>query len=412
MKSLPSIHGVTGPCAAIVAAVSLGVATWGTSAAAQGTASPPTPTQLEQAVMEHNCRMPGQAMLPADLYETCLRDQLTFLRAEFGKDLRKLSAAERGTIDRACTALRLERGRDEYVACLAARLTRLTIARGRTVPSAPTVAAATPLTATGSTETPTGAHASTEPSPLDTPAGSTGVSWAAWLGGLLALAAGVGAWSVMARRPSTPALALCRVCGDPAQAGDLCATCRHEAAEAQRRASVDRAVGQVPTPDDPGRRPGVPADVAPGSGVPSAAQSDEAAGGVTAQAAPAADAAQALEARRREHEQAVQARTEREREEARQQESERRRWQEAAAAAIAEDSPIDPHTVLGVAADATPDEIRAAYAEARQKYAPDLVSHLGTELQDLYRIKAQAVERAYELIGPRALDDTTNSTAA
>lgn len=407
MKSPSSIHGVTGPCAAIAVAVSLGATTWGVSAAAQGTASPPTPTLLEQAVMEHNCRVPGQAMPPADLYETCLRDQLTFLRAEFGKDLRKLSAPERGTIDRACTALRVERGRDEYVACLADRLARLANARGRAVPSPPTVAAATPPAATGSTETPTGPRAPSEPSPVDTPASATSGSWA-WLGGLLALVAGVGAWSVMSRRPSKPALALCRVCGELAQAGDLCATCRHEAAEAQRRASVDRPDAQMPIEDQP-RRPEVPADVVPRTDAPSAPRADDTASAVSAQAA---QAAQVLEARRREHEQAVQARTEREREEARQQESERRRWQEAAAAAIAEDSPIDPHTVLGVTADASPEEIRAAYDEARRKYAPDLVSHLGGELQELYRTKAQAVERAYELLLGADLQGSTDSTAA
>lgn len=349
--------------------------------------------------MEHNCRMPGQAMLPADLQEVCLRDQLTYLRSEFGKDLRKLAAAERGAIDRACSALRVERGRDEYIACLADRLTRVTKARGRALPSLPSPVAnagnvsgdvSTP--ASGSPDTSAAGVAAPEPSPAETPADANGRPWAAWFAGLVVLC-GAGAWALIARRRQKPALACCRVCGELAQSGDLCATCRHEAAEAQRRAVAERSE----TPASTTGHPAMSTDSVP----PAEATATEPAAGVAPTATTHAaelTQAQAFEARRREHEQTVQARVEREREEARAQEAERRRWQEAAAAAMAEDSPIDPRHVLGVSADATPEEIRAAYQQAKDKYSPDLVSHLGSELQDLYRTKAQAVERAYQLL--------------
>lgn len=404
MRDLPSIRvSVVGSMAVTMVAVSVGVSSSGIVAAAQGSSSSVTPTPLEQAVMEHNCRVPGQAMLPADLLEVCLRDQLTYLRAEFGKDLRKLSAGERGAIDRACSALRVERGRDEYVACLSDRLTRVTRARGRAVPSVPTAvanAAGAPTLASGSPEMPVGdtsGPATSDPLPAETSDHANGNSLATWLGGLVVVLCGVGAWGLMARRRPKAALAFCRVCGEPAQRGDLCATCRHEAADAQRRAAAERPEAPSSTPNDHARRPEVQTGGVARAEATVTAPAADMASTATTQAAQLTQA-QALESRRREQEQTVQARIEREREEARAQEAERRRWQQAAAAAIAEESPIDPRSVLGVGADATPEQIHAAYEQAKQKYSPDLVSHLGSELQDLYRTKAQAVERAYQLL--------------
>ncbi|MBM3773412.1 MAG: hypothetical protein FJW27_19405 [Acidimicrobiia bacterium] len=406
MRDLPSVPvSVLGHVAAELCAVSVGVSLWTVVAGAQGASDTLTPTPLEQALMEHNCRVPGQAMLPADLQEVCLRDQLTYLRAEFGRDLRKLPAADRRTIDRACSALRVERGRDEYIACLADRLTRVTKARGRAVPGVPSTAAAlardagSPGVGSGSLETPGADTTAWDPPPVETPATASGGSLGRWLGGLIVLLSGAGAWGLIARRRvSKPALVFCRVCGEVAQAGDLCATCRHEAAEAQRRASAERAEPTASTPDDRVHRPEASAGEVPrAEATTTTTPSRESASAATTEAPPATQA-QVLEARRREQEEALRARIERERQEAHAQEAERRRWQEAAVAAIAAESPIDPRTVLGVSADATPEEIRSAYEQAKQKYSPDLVSHLGSELQELYRTKAQAVERAYEFL--------------
>ncbi len=57
---------------------------------------------------------------------------------------------------------------------------------------------------------------------------------------------------------------------------------------------------------------------------------------------------------------------------------------------------FEPYSVLGVARDATQEDIRAAYQEARLKYNADNVTHLGAELQEHFKVKAQAVERAYQ----------------
>jgi hypothetical protein len=64
----------------------------------------------------------------------------------------------------------------------------------------------------------------------------------------------------------------------------------------------------------------------------------------------------------------------------------------------ADDGPhgFDPYVVLGVARDAGKEDIRAAYLREMARYHPDKVSHLGVELQELAKRKAQAINRAYE----------------
>ena len=57
---------------------------------------------------------------------------------------------------------------------------------------------------------------------------------------------------------------------------------------------------------------------------------------------------------------------------------------------------FDPYVVLGVSRDARKEDIRAAYRREMANYHPDKVAHLGTELQELAKRKAQAINRAYE----------------
>ena len=59
---------------------------------------------------------------------------------------------------------------------------------------------------------------------------------------------------------------------------------------------------------------------------------------------------------------------------------------------------FDPHTVLGVPHDAGLEDIRAAYEQAKTKYDPDLVSHLGDEARAHFQTKAESVERAYQML--------------
>ena len=48
--------------------------------------------------------------------------------------------------------------------------------------------------------------------------------------------------------------------------------------------------------------------------------------------------------------------------------------------------------------DAGLDDIRAAYEQAKTKYDPDLVSHLGDEARAHFQTKAESVERAYQML--------------
>jgi hypothetical protein len=53
------------------------------------------------------------------------------------------------------------------------------------------------------------------------------------------------------------------------------------------------------------------------------------------------------------------------------------------------------HEVLGVSAEAMPDQIREAYKHLISKYHPDKVDSLGQELKDLAKHKTQEITAAY-----------------
>lgn len=53
------------------------------------------------------------------------------------------------------------------------------------------------------------------------------------------------------------------------------------------------------------------------------------------------------------------------------------------------------HEVLGVAATATPDEIKDAYRALMSQYHPDKVASLGEELQVLAERKSKEISAAY-----------------
>jgi hypothetical protein len=189
----------------------------------------------------------------------------------------------------------------------------------------------------------------------------------------MALIAGSAFVVIRRRRPQRT----CRECGAAVpDSGDLCSACRHAAADTLRRVATER-LAQERAADEQQRR--------------LRAQEDE----QRREAARHED-----EARLREHEEACQ------REEAarRQQEDVRRlaeesfrRSQPAAAAQAIEDE-FDPYAVLGVPRDTSLERIRAAYEEARSKYDEDSVAHLGVDVQEHFKAKAQAVDRAYQML--------------
>src|SRR5262249_11588060 len=51
--------------------------------------------------------------------------QLALLRADFGRDLRRLSAAERSGLDNSCSAMNTATGREKYLDCLNQQLVML-----------------------------------------------------------------------------------------------------------------------------------------------------------------------------------------------------------------------------------------------------------------------------------------------
>jgi len=57
---------------------------------------------------------------------------------------------------------------------------------------------------------------------------------------------------------------------------------------------------------------------------------------------------------------------------------------------------FDPYAVLGIARNASAEEIRAAYRREMVNYHPDKVAHLGKELQELAKVKAQEINEAYK----------------
>jgi len=333
----------------------------------EGPADPAVPTALEEALIEHACGAMRPAGAPeTDAYLHCRNSQLLSLRDEFGRDLRQLSNAERRTIDSACSGLRISRGQDAYVECLTARLAGLRGRGSRTrTDASPTVPPA-PVD-------PPGAAMAVAPPPVAVP--SSGWS-TVWLGGLVALlvAAGGGAAFVAAR--ARRAFGTCRTCGVTLpERGDLCQKCRHEAADALRRAAAAR-VEQARAQEEEQRRQ-------------AAAREDE----------QRQQQARDEEAGRRQAEEArlERARLEEEAGRQRDEDAQQRRQSDAAAT----ETEFDPYAVLGVSHDASVADIEAAYQAARVKYDLELVADLGAELQAHYKTKAQAVERAYERLAAR-----------
>lgn len=60
---------------------------------------------------------------------------------------------------------------------------------------------------------------------------------------------------------------------------------------------------------------------------------------------------------------------------------------------------FDPYEVLGVIRGASKEEIKARYHKLMKVYHPDTVVRLGVETQKIAAEKAQAIIRAYEMIG-------------
>jgi hypothetical protein len=348
-------------------------------------ADPGRATPMERALIEHACATAQTPGAPSDAHERCLAARLLSLRADFGRDLSGLSTSARRTLDATCTPVQALRGREAYVACLGAQLASLSAGRVVRSVRAATVA---PLTAPAVTPSKVTSPAPAPQSPSLVAAESPAV--------ILTSAAGVTAivlLVLMARRART----VCRVCGVRVRgSGDLCLACRHAAAEASRRKSVERVERQRAHEAELRR------------------QHEQAEAHRQAQLRSAEEARHGrLDAQRRLEEE-----TRRREEDARRREEEQRRQAEedlerarAAAAADAADARFDPYGALGVAPDASGDEVRAAYEQARAKYDRAQVAHLGIDVQDHYAQKCRAADRAYQILAGE-IDQTPDALAA
>ena len=328
--------------------------------------NPPTP--IEQALMEHVCNVvPSGGAPESDRYLACLRTQLLTLRTDFGRDLSRLSAAERRAVDSACNEVRTASGRDAYLDCLGAQLNALRIRRNRGKPVPPP-----PVVPPPPAETAAAAAA-----PASVPAQGRALSgFSGLLIGAIVLAVALMAGGAVVLLKTRRVSHKCRVCGsDVPAAGDLCQKCRHEAADAVRRAAAERAEQQRAQEQEERRQ-----------------KEHE---------------AQEAEERRRKAQQDEDARVQQQQrqqeEDARKRADEERRRQEEEdrarrTAADVPDEEFDPYAVLELPPGATKDDIVAAYEGAKAKCDPTLVSHLGYEVREHFEAKLQAVERAFQML--------------
>jgi len=339
-------------------------------------AAPPTPK--EQALMEHACRATQRPGAAHDAYEDCLAARLVSLRADFGTDLSRLSSSARGKIDAACSTANASLGREAYVSCLSGQLASLSASRARTArPAAPV----TMLPPQGAVM-PSAALVITAPQEASLVSMKSGTLVLTALGAVTALGV-VAAVVVFGMKSSKRAPQVCRVCSTALPGtGDLCAACRHDAAEPLRRAAGERVERQRAEEAEQRQQ----RDQADQQRQDALRQEED-------------DRLRQLENQRRAEDE------ERRREEdARQEEAEARRQYAAPPPAVSAtrsdegESEFDPYLGLGLPPDATIEAVRAAYEEARKKYDPDLVEHLGFDVKEHFAEKSRTVERAYRML--------------
>ena len=100
-----------------------------------GTPDSSGPTAIEQALIEHACTLTLTRAAETADHQQCLSAQLLSLRADFGRDLSRLSGPERRTLDSVCSKIREARGREAYLECLSAQLLVLRNRRARSNPA-------------------------------------------------------------------------------------------------------------------------------------------------------------------------------------------------------------------------------------------------------------------------------------
>jgi hypothetical protein len=102
------------------------------------TPDPSPATAIEQALIERACSSVASGRtFETDPHAQCLSAQLASLRADFGRDLRRLSASERNLLDSTCSRVQISQGREAYLDCISGQLTALRNRRNRAKSTAP-----------------------------------------------------------------------------------------------------------------------------------------------------------------------------------------------------------------------------------------------------------------------------------
>jgi hypothetical protein len=336
-------------------------------------------TPIEQALIEQACSSPPAIAINPDKHDECLQLKLNAMRADFGRDLSRLTNADRRKIDAACEPARGAGGREAYVSCLASQMAAVQArwSRGRGAATETSPAAPPPAVEQAVVLTPSSS-------------GGSQSSSRTWLVVTLTLAtlgaAAGGLVFAMKSRPHAPRV--CRACGTGVEgAGDLCAPCRREAAEALRRAAAERAererMNEIQEREQRER--------------------DEEDRQRHALAEEAAQRQQQDLIRQ------VEVATQKAEEEARRHHAEDAEAQRQAVS-IDEDAVFDPYRVLEIPSDANADVIQAAYAKAKAKYDLRDVEGMGDEIKQHYSQKALAADRAFLMLtGAHELPPATQS---
>jgi len=309
-------------------------------------------TALESLLAAHVCGQP-KSLDPKDqdAREDCVGEQRLALRADFGYDLGRLTAAERRRLDATCSRFRTNYGVEPYLNCLTHGLVSLRATWTPGKSGLPSFGARTAVP------------------PTDPPAAPTR-RWPATIVALLAGAAlaGVALAAVMLWKRRRRVERLCHDCGAAMQsAGDLCPGCRHRAAIAMKQAIADRAE-QERAEQDTLRR-----------------QRED-----------------AEERQRLREEQEAQLRRDAEEQQAwlARRTPEPQPPPDVTSRGPADDAPevFDPYAILGVSPEASYENIETAYRDARSRYDESLVAHLGDEVRMHFKVKADAVEEAYRTL--------------
>jgi len=316
------------------------------------------PTTIEQALAEHVCGATPSSST-GDIREPCVHAQRRALRSEFGYDLGRLSAGERGELDARCSRLRSPERVAPYLNCLTAWLVAMREARPHDA-AAPRDAEVFGVIS---------AATSPVPRPQEPRRATSVIVWV-----MLGIVGGAGAavGGFYLKKQLSRVEPTCQRCGAALKAAaSLCPPCRHEMGLAAKQAIADRAAEKQA--EEIRRR----------------TEQQQAEERQRLAEAQAAQEQQRLDETR--------SRLEREARERPQAPAQPLEAGPVGAdpyefAAIVE---TDPFKILGVAREATPAEIEAAYRKCAAKYDESSVAHFGDGVRAHYKAKADAVERAY-----------------